>query len=107
MLHVTVPTSLRRRALAVVTATLTLTVAPMLPTTAEPSPVAPENRSVRLAGVDSRARSEAGSVPFDDRLRVAALSAPITVGDSAVVGVNLGGRHRGQRRRRRAGAHPQ
>ena len=87
MLHVTVPTSLRRRALAVVTATLTLTVAPMLPTTAEPSPVAAENRSVRLPGVDSRVQSEAGSVPFADRLRVAALSAPITVGDSAVVGV--------------------
>ncbi|CAN7152026.1 cell wall-binding repeat-containing protein [Knoellia sp. LjRoot47] len=76
-----------RRALVVATVAATLTVAPMLPTTAKPAPVPTQNHVIPLTGVDARARGAADSVPVEDRMRVAALSAAIPVGDSSIVGV--------------------
>lgn len=84
-----------RRALVVATVAATLTVAPMLPTTAKPAPVPTQNHVIPLTGVDARARGAADSVPVEDRMRVAALSAAIPVGDRLDRGCHLG-RPRGQ-----------
>lgn len=88
MLDRIVRPSFRRRGLAAVTASLALLVAPVLPSEAAPRPVAPERSSVPLTGVDARARGDLASAPpVVDNLRVAALSAPIDVDQTPVIGV--------------------